>query len=111
MQTAVSPSKHPGIFSHIDRLVTMYDAPPSHRGPLLVGAASGEVIKADHIKLAFLADGIFEFTRRKCTELGENLTNEQIRDLEAQVLEFYGKQKVGAAKILDEAGIIPGRGR
>jgi hypothetical protein len=31
-------------------------------------------------------------------------------EIEAQVMEFFGKQKVEAGKILDKVGITPGRG-
>jgi hypothetical protein len=75
----------------------------------VAGACSG-VSKEPHIKLAFLTEATWQFGRRKCAEGGENLTEQQQREIEAQILEFYGKQRVEGSKILDKAGIIPGRG-
>jgi hypothetical protein len=91
-------------------MVTMHEAPPTHRGPMCVAGATGDVLKVPHIKLSYLADAIWEFTRRKCAEGGEHLTDQQILEIEAQVMEFFGKQKVEAGKILDKVGITPGRG-
>jgi hypothetical protein len=110
MLSAISPAEHPGILTTVDRFVTLYECPPSHRGPKCVAGACGGVLKEPHIKLAFLAEATWQFGRRKCAEGGENLTEQQIREIEAQILEFYGKQRVEGSKILDKAGIIPGRG-
>jgi hypothetical protein len=38
------------------------------------------------------------------------LTDQQVLEIEAQVMEYFGKQRVEAGKILNKAGIIPGRG-
>jgi hypothetical protein len=110
LQSGVSSFDHPGLFSHIDQMVTMHEAPPSHRGPMCVAGATGDVLKVPHIKLSYLADAIWEYTRRKCAEGGKHLTEEQILKIEAQVMEFFGKQKVEAGKILDKAGLTGGRG-
>jgi hypothetical protein len=37
------------------------------------------------------------------------LTQQQIQEIEARILEYFGRQKVEGSKILDKAGIIPGR--
>jgi hypothetical protein len=76
---------------------------------MTVSGASGNVLIADNVKLAFLKEAIWEFTKRKCAEAGEVLTERQIRDIEAQTLEFYGKQQVEAKKLLEKARINPGR--
>jgi hypothetical protein len=110
MLSAISPAEHPGIYTTVDQFVTLYECPPTHRGPMCVAGACGGCLKEPHIKLAFLAEATWQFARRKCAEGGKNLTKQQIRDIEAQVLEFYGRQKVEGSKILDKAGIIPGRG-
>lgn len=110
MQSAIFPSKHPGIYSTVDQFVSMYEMPPSHRGPMCVAGAAAGVLKEPHIKLAFLGEGLWQYTRRKCAEAGENLTERQIQEIEAQVIEFYGRQKAEGAKILDKAETIPGRG-
>jgi hypothetical protein len=70
MQSGVSPFEHPGVYSHIDQLVTMHELPSSWGGPLEVSGTSGNVLIADHVKLAFLAEAIWEFTKRKCAEVG-----------------------------------------
>jgi hypothetical protein len=110
MLSAISPVDHPGIYTTVDQFVTLHECPPSHRGPMSVAGACGGVLKEPHIKLAFLAEATWQFARRKCAEAGENLTEQQVQEIEAQILEFYGKQKVEGSKILDKAGIIPGRG-
>jgi hypothetical protein len=110
LQSGVSAFDHPGLYSHIDQMVTLHEAQPTHRGPMAVAGAVGDVLKVPHIKLSYLAEGVWEFTRRKCAEAGEHLTDQQIVEIEAQVLEYFGKQRVEAEKILDKAGLI-GRGR
>jgi hypothetical protein len=110
LQSGVSAFEHPRLFSHIDKWVTMHEAPVMHRGPMCVAGATSDILKVPHIKLAYLGDAVWEFTRRKCTEGGEHLMEEQILEIEAQVMEYFGKQRVEAGKILDKAGIIPGRG-
>jgi hypothetical protein len=110
MQSSVSPFEHPGIYAHIDEMVTMHELPKTWAGPLQVAGASGNVLIADNVKLAFLKDAIWGFTRRKCAEAGEVLSEKQIRDIEAQTLEFYGRQRVEAKKILEKARINPNKG-
>jgi hypothetical protein len=110
LQSGVSAFDHLGLYSHIDQMVTLHEAPPSHRGPMAVAGAVGDVLKVPHIELLYLAEGVWEFTRRKCAEAGEHLTDQQILEIEAQVLEYFEKQRVEAGKILDKAGLI-GRGR
>jgi hypothetical protein len=109
MQSSISPFEHPGIYAHVDEMVTMHELPDTWAGPLQVAGASGNVLIADNVKLAFLKDAIWEFTRRKCAEGGEVLTQKQIRDIEAQTLEFYGKQRVEAKKIMEKARINPNK--
>jgi hypothetical protein len=91
-------------------MVTLHEAPPTHRGSMAVAGAAGDVLKVPHIKLSYLADAIWEYTRRQCAEGGEHLTDQQILEIEAKVMEFFGKQRVEAGKILDKASITPGRG-
>jgi hypothetical protein len=110
LQSGVSSFKHPVLYSHIDQMVTLHEAPPTHRGPMAVAGAVADVLKVPHIKLSYLADAVWEFTRRKCAEGGEHLSDQQTLEIEAQVLEYFGKQRVEAGKILDKAGLT-GRGR
>jgi hypothetical protein len=109
LQSGVSAFNHPGL-SHIDQMVTLHEAPVSHRGPMAVAGATGDILKVPHIKLSYLADSVWEFTWRKCAEAGKHLTDQQILEIEAQVMEYFGKQRVEAGKILDKAG-LSGRGR
>lgn len=109
MQSSISPFEHPGIYAHVDEMVTMHELPDTWAGPLQVAGASGNVLIADNVKLAFLKDAIWEFTRRKCGEGGEVLTQKQIQGIEAQTLEFYGKQRVEAKKIMEKARINPNK--
>jgi hypothetical protein len=110
LQSGASPFEHTGLFSHIDKMVTLHEAPITHRGPMAVAGATSDILKVPHIKLSYLGDAVWEFTRRKCAEGGENLTDQQVVEIEAQVMEYFGKQKVEAAKVMDKAGINPGRG-
>jgi hypothetical protein len=110
LQSGVSPFEHPGLYSHIDQMVTLHEAPITHRGPMAVAGATGDILKVPHIKLSYLAEALWEFTRRKCAEGGEHLSDQHILEIEAQVLEQFGKQRVEAGKILDKAG-LSGRGR
>jgi hypothetical protein len=110
MQSGVSPFEHPGVYSHIDQMVTMHELPRTWGGPLTVAGTSGNVLIADHVKLAFLAEAIWEFTKRKCAEGGEVLTEKRVQEIEAQTLEFYGKQRVEAKRFLEKAGLSKGKG-
>lgn len=110
MQSSISAFKHPGIYAHVDEMVTMHELLNSWEKPLQVAGAAGNVLIADNVKLAFFKDAIWEFTKRKCAEGGEILTEKQIRDIEAQTMEFYGKQKVEAKKIMEKARITSGKG-
>jgi hypothetical protein len=76
LQSGVSAFEHPGLFSHIDKWVTMHEAPETHRKSMCVAGATSDVLKVPHIKLAYLGDAIWEFTRRKCAEGGEHLTKQ-----------------------------------
>jgi hypothetical protein len=110
LQSGVSPFDHPGLFSHIDQMVTLHEAPMTHRGPMALAGATSDIIKVPHIKLSYLGDAIWEFTWRKCAKGGEHLTDQQVLEIEARVMEYFGKQRIEAGKILDKAGITPGRG-
>jgi hypothetical protein len=59
---------------------------------------------------AGLKDAISEFTRRKCAKGGEVLIKRQIRDIEAQTMEFYGRQRVEVKKIMEKVTITPNKG-
>jgi hypothetical protein len=113
MQSAVSPFDHPGVYAHIDEMVTMHELPTTWGKPLQVSGAAGNVLIADNVKLAFLKDAIWEFTKRKCAEGGEVLTEKQIRDIEARARPWnsMGKQRVEAKKILEKARINPAQGK
>jgi hypothetical protein len=67
-------------------MVTLHQAPESHRAPMAVAGATCDILKVPHIKLAYLADSVWEFARRKCAEGGKHLSDQQILDIEAQVL-------------------------
>jgi hypothetical protein len=110
LQSGVSAFGHPGLYSHIDKMVTLHEAPVLHTGPMAVAGATGDILKVPHIKLSYLADFVWEFTRRKCAERGEHQTDMQVLEIESQVMEYFGKQRVEAGKILDKAGLT-GRGR
>lgn len=110
MQSGVSPFEYPGVYSHVVQMVTIHELPRTWTGPLTVSVTAGSVLIADHVKLAFLAEAIWEFTKRKCAEAGENLTDKQIMEIEAQTLEFYGKQRVEAKKFLEKARLSTGKG-
>jgi hypothetical protein len=109
MQSGVSPFEHPGVYFHVDQMVTIHELPRTWTGPLTVSATSESVLIIDNVKLAFLAEAIWEFTKRKCDEAGENLTEKQIMEIEAQTLEFYGKQRVEAKKFLEKARLNTGK--
>lgn len=111
LQSGVSPFEHPGVYAHIDELVTMHELPSTWGRPLQVSGAAGNVLVADNVKLAFLKEALWEFTKRKCAEAGEVLTDRQVRDIEAQTMEFYGKQRVEAKKIMEKARINPNQGK
>jgi hypothetical protein len=111
MQSGVSPFDHPGVYAHIDELVTMHELPRTWGGPLTVAGTAGNVLIADNVKLAFLKEAIWEFTKRKCAEAGEVLTEKEVREIEAQTIEFYGRQRVEAKKILEKAMINPTQGK
>jgi hypothetical protein len=51
-------------------MVIMHKLPRTWGGPLQVAGAAGNVLIAENVKLAFLKDAIWEFTRRKCAEEG-----------------------------------------
>jgi hypothetical protein len=63
---------------------------------MCVAGATGDILKVPDIKLSYLADAVWEFTRRKCAEAGEHLTDQQVLEIEAQVMEYFGKQRVEA---------------
>lgn len=111
LQSGVSPFEHPGVYAHVDELVTMHELPSTWGRPLQVSGAAGNVLIADNVKLAFLKEALWEFTKRKCAEAGEVLTDRQVRDIEAQTMEFYGKQRVEAKKIMEKARINPNQSK
>jgi hypothetical protein len=87
MQSGVSPFEHPGIYTHVDELVTMHELPIMWEKPLQVSGAAEYVLIADNVKLAFLKEALWEFIKRKCAEAGEVLTDKQFREIEAQTIE------------------------
>jgi hypothetical protein len=107
LQSGVSPFEHPGVYAHVDELVTMHELPSTWGRPLQVSGAAGNVLIADNVKLAFLKEALWEFTKRKCAEAGKVLSDRQVRDIEVQTMEFYGKQRVEAKKIMEKARINP----
>jgi hypothetical protein len=54
------------------------------------------------IKLSYIADAEWEYGRRLCAEGGENLTDAQVLEIEAKILEFHAKQMVDAKKAKDK---------
>jgi hypothetical protein len=111
LQSSISPFDHPGIYAHVDELVSMHELASSWGKPLQVSGAAGNVLIAENVKLAFLKEVLWEFTKRKCAEGGEMLTEKQIWDIEGQMMEFYGRQRVEAKKIMDKARIVPNQGK
>jgi hypothetical protein len=105
LQSGVSPFEHLGVYAHVDELVTMHELPSTWERPLQVSRAAGNVLIGDSVKLAFLKEALWELTKRKCAETGEVLTDRQVRDIEAQTMEFYGKQRMEAKKIMEKARI------
>jgi hypothetical protein len=94
MQASISPSEHPGLSSQIDQHAAIHDCPPSHRGIMALTGACMVVIKNVDIKVSYLADAEWEYGRRLCAEKGEDLTDDQVLEIEAKVLEFHAKQMV-----------------
>jgi hypothetical protein len=109
MQTTISPMQHPGLYAVADQYATIHDSPPSHRGPMALTGGCMQVIKNIDIKLSYIADAEWEFGRRLCAEGGENLTDEQVLEIEARILEFHAKQMVEARKVKDKM-TIAGKG-
>jgi hypothetical protein len=62
LQSGVSPFEHPGVYAHVDELVTMHELPSTWGRPLQVSGAAGNVLIADNVKLAFLKEALWEFT-------------------------------------------------
>jgi hypothetical protein len=54
LQSGVSSFDHPGLFSHIDKWITIHEAPVTHRGPMCVAGATADILKVPHIKLSYL---------------------------------------------------------
>jgi hypothetical protein len=108
MQTTISPVDHPGLFAVADQFATIHDSPPSHRGPMCTTGRCMHVIKNIDIKLIHVADAEWEYGQRLCAEGGENLTDAQILEIEAKILEFHAKQVVEARKVKDKMNIAGG---
>lgn len=102
MQNVISPVDHPGLYAVADQYATIHDSPPSHRGPMALTGNCMQIIKNVDIKLSYIADAEWEYGRRLCAEGGENLTDAQVLDIEAKILEFHAKQMVEAKKAKDK---------
>jgi hypothetical protein len=110
MHSGVSPFEHPGVYSYIDQVVTMHELPVTWSKPMCVSSKCGNVLIADQVKLAFLAEAIWEFIKRKYAEAGEVLTEKKIQEIKAQTVEFYGRQRVEAKRFLEKTGLGKGKG-
>jgi hypothetical protein len=108
MQTTISPTEHPGLYANMDHCAVIHDSPPSHRGVMALAGACMAVIKNVDIKLSYIADAEWEYARRLCAEGGQYLTDAQILNIEAKVLEFHGRQMVEAKKAKDKMRIAGG---
>jgi hypothetical protein len=102
MQASISPTEHPGLYSQIDQHAAIHDCPSSHRGIMALTGACRVVIKNVDIKDSYLGDAEWEYGWRLCAEKGENLTDEQVLEIEAKVLEFHARQMVEAKKAKDK---------
>jgi hypothetical protein len=105
MQTTISPVEHPGLYAVADEYATIHDSPPSHRGPMALTGGCMQVIKNVDIKLSYIADAEWEYGRRLCAEGGEHLSDAQVLEIEAKILEFHAKQMVEAKKAKDKMRI------
>lgn len=110
MQTMISPVEHLDLYAVADQYATIHDSPPSHRGPMLLTGGCMQVIKNIDIKLSYIADAEWEYGRRLCAEGGENLTDKQVLEIEAKILEFHAKQVVEAKKAKAKMKIAGGGG-
>jgi hypothetical protein len=91
MHSSISPQEHPGLYANMDLCVTIHGCSPSHRGVLALTGGCMMVIKNVDIKVIYLADAEFQYARRLCAEGGENLTDAQVLEIEAKVLDFHGR--------------------
>lgn len=105
MQNMILPVEHPGLYAVADQYATIHDSPPSHRGPMALTGGCMQVIKNIDIKLTYIADAEWEYGRRLCAEGGENLTDAQVLEIEAKILEFHAKEMVEAKKAKDKMRI------
>jgi hypothetical protein len=105
MQTTISPVEHPGLYAVADQYATIHDSLPSHRGRMALTGGCMQVIKNVDIKLSYIADAEWEYGRRLCAEGGEHLSDAQVLEIEAKILEFHAKQVVEAKKANDKMRI------
>lgn len=94
MHSSISPVEHPGLYANMDLCVTIHGCHLSHWGILALTGGCMMVIKNVDIKVSYLADAELQFAKRLCAEGGKNLTDAQVLEIEAKVLEFHGRQMV-----------------
>jgi hypothetical protein len=109
LQSGVSAFDHPGLYTHIDQMATLHEAPPTHRGPMAVARVVGDMLKVHQAVLPGRCNlGVYQKKMRRRGQTPHRPANPQNRSPSSGV---FWQATGGGRKILDKAGLTARGGR
>ena len=98
------PVEKKGLGAQFDMATKIHEVPNTWAGRLALGMALSTVIKSIHMNLTFLADALFRFARQRCEDYGRELSTKEQQKIDAEVWDFYQKQRTDGEKLLAKGG-------
>lgn len=102
-QAAIPPEKK-GLSAQFEMGATIQAAPKDWRGHLALALCLGTILKALNMSYTFLAEATFTFARQRCEDMGRELSERKSARIEAEIWEFFRKQRMEGEKMSAKSG-------
>ena len=103
-QAAIPPEKK-GLAAQFEMGATIQAAPKCWGRHLALALCLGTILKALNMAYAFLAEATFTFARQKCEDAGRELSDKKAARIDAEIWEFYRKQRAEGEKMSAKSGV------
>lgn len=111
LHSGISSQESPGLFSQISMAMEMALAPKGWAPILLLAFICTTDIKHIDMKLSWIAEGVFSKTLGYCEAQGDNLSADQLRDLERKVINLHRQERAKAVALVAKHPHLYGKNR
>lgn len=110
LQAGMPPEKK-GLAAQYEMGATIQASPVTWGPRLALALCLGTILKAIDMGFTFLAEATFTFARQKCEDGGRDLTEKQMARIDAEIWEFWRKQRTEGEKMKAKGGSGDGANR